>query len=388
MICRICGYEVPDGKKYCPGCGRVITAQDRQRAAEEQKEKEISNTRQIKSDVKTSVYRPAAAKSPDMSQKTIHIPDIFSSDPEAPEYTDPHSYDRATADVLEYDRRFISGSGYEYDDRTQEPIPEPPVREIEEEYYEPENYQYEEDYAEEVYDEPVKNKKPARPHLKLNVKVLVICLIFLAGIAVCVTGVYQIGRQLNFWGMEEPGSNGGENIHPGDSKTDRDEANQPIPDTSLKTGVYTVNSDLNDIFVYRSVTDQRIIATIPNGAVIEITEIRTDFGKTTYGAYSGWVDMDDLEYTPDATPNKTGSDEPTSDDASGESSYPTTTGTYIVATGEESVALNLRGAPSTDGELLTKIPDGTEVTVDKVDGLWGHIVYEEFDGWVYMPYLR
>lgn len=388
MKCTICSFEIPDGKKCCPNCGRVITAADRKKA-----ETSVSPT---KTEQKTSVYRPAATKPTEPTQKTIHIPDIFSSDPNAPEYSDPHSYDRATADILEYDRQFVSRDRRDNPEESSYGKPVYPTYEEPGDPYDEYAVFEEEQPEDDSYDEPYPDEEPARrsaprknakPHLNINVKMIVICVAVLIGLAIIVVGVHQIGKQFGFWGEKATTSSQGEMKEPASQQTAANEPASAVPSV-YPTGKYTVTSDLKNILMFKPTDLNRTIATIPNGTVIEITEISGEKGLTTYNSFQGWVNMKELKYSPDATlDEKAGSpNEPVTSDDPAAPAF--STGTYTVDLGGDGDTLNMRSTGSSSGDLLTKIPEGTELTVDDIEGSWGHVSYEGFDGWVFMEYLK
>lgn len=394
MKCHICAHEIPEGKKYCPGCGRVV------RLTENAKHEDTMQFADpIKELRKAENYKSA---SQDASQSTINIPDIFSTDPNAPEYRDPHAYDTATAHILEYDRMFVSRSdGREKsyssdlfgDDATKRfsPVTDPEQTRRIVISPEPEYNDYYEEQPEEHEDYVERPRKKAGP--KINIKLIFLLIGIIAGLSICITGVYRIGQQFGFWEGKEETHQTADDPSDKDSTpagkpahTVEDEANLP---SDYEKGVYTVNSDQKNIFVYKSVSDQRITATIPNGSVIEITEVNGDLGKTTYNSYTGWVEMTDLEYTPDKEPEKEKETTTKAENASEEQefAFPTTPGTYTVTPGS-STYLNVRASASTDSTVVGILAKDSQIEVTEVDGFWGKVKVEGADGWVYMPYLK
>ena len=316
MKCHICGNEIPEGKKYCPGCGRVVRLNTQQSPAvsSDTMKFDKSVTEKLRTDMSDSQIRKAP------TDKTINIPDIFSTDPNAPEYTDPHAYDAATAHVLEYDRMFVSRNENKEnesqsvktytDDRTKQfaPVSAPVNKRIVIEQ-EPADDYYDDN---EVYQEQESSEadKKAGPHI--NVKAIIIIVAVILGIVLSVKGVYEIGMSFGFWGTENTSSNVSEDDTDKDKlpankeqDSDKDDKNNDKDEDEIdyKTGIYTVKSEYKNIFVYKSATDRRITATIPRGAILEITEIQDGLGKTTYNAFTGWVEMTDLNYTPDSVPD-------------------------------------------------------------------------------------
>ncbi len=391
MKCRICGSEIPEGSRCCPHCGRVITKSDRQRQGS------------VKPDqTKSDVYKPASTDR-DQNEKTIHIPDLFSKDPNAPQYSDPHSYDKATADILKYDRQFIKG--------IEEPDPYIPPEEPRRQSRSDSNktqrrrseqstyYDYEssnddyDDNQDDYYDEESGSAsgnvsyrdggERARGKKGINI-FLIILAIIVAVSFICVAG-YQIFERIGIIDGKEDVTNEGVE----DPTNERPNAPTTAPPAAAyQTGKYTVTGQNNSIFMYKSVSDPKIIASIPNDTVITVTEIAGDLGKATYGDYTGYVKLKELKYTPDVKgEDETGLDGEKLDGetTTGDKDY--SAGSYKVTLGSAGPTLNIRDKGSMFGNILGIIADGEQVNVDKVENGWGHIKYNGIDGWVSMNYL-
>lgn len=405
MKCHICGYEIPSGRKYCPGCGRVLSVAEQKKATESVKTNSDNSI----------VYRPASTGKSKTFTSNTNIPDIFSSDPNAPEYRDPHTYDRATADILEYDRMFVSRKNEKTDFSDNTYDYGTPVKNIYNdslsdtaEYKNDETdytieQEYEEDNSSGYYDDAEDdNEKKAKP--RLNIKLLIICIALIAGLAVIIMGTYQIGKQVGFWGEKEQSSDTDEENRTLGEKAPvvkEPDSTTVSPSSNYKIGVYTLNAEQNNVFVYKGVNDDRIVATIPNGTVVEITEVSDDMGKTTYGTYTGWLNMEELVYTPAAKlPEKeTTSNKPevtsendennNNEEPPDENNTPDSPGTYTVDLRGDGTYVNVRDTSSTDGTVVSTVDEGVQVTVDKVEHGWGHITTPDgVEGWIYMVYLK
>ena len=402
MKCRVCSTEIPQGKKCCPKCGRVITSAEEQAMINEP----VSSIPELET---TIVYKPVTDDAAKPTEKTINITDIFSSDPNAPVYTDPHTYDKATADVLEYDRMFMSRSR-----KQEEEVKAYEPEEEEEEYADPErriNFTVEQEYddAEENYDdfydedsdalyddEPpargkvIRDHSRNKPQFNFNVKYLILAIAVIAGLAIIIFGVTQLGKQFGIITTDdEPQSSISSGTLEKPTKKNEAASDEAIDNSYVEqTGVYTVYTEQNNVFVYKSVTDQRIIATIPNKTIIEITEIKDDFGKTTFNNYTGWVKLADLKFTPNETPDAQQETTTAKETESNLEVVEFKTGIYTVTLNGSNTNLNVRSTHSTEGEIIGSLSEGDTVTVEEIKGSWGKIFVDDVDGWVYMEYLK
>ena len=118
-----------------------------------------------------------------------------------------------------------------------------------------------------------------------------------------------------------------------------------------------------------------VLTTIPNGTLVNITEISNGFGKTTYKSYTGWISM---SYLAKASTSTTNSDKPTT-------STPSSVGTYTVRTSGGN--LNLRANDSSSSRILTSVPNGTKVEVSEISDGYGKVTYNSYTGWLSMGYL-
>lgn len=405
MKCHICDYDIPAGKKFCPGCGRVLSAA-------EQKRNQSSSVQSVDN---TIVYRPASTGKPKTTSSDPSINNIFNTSNDSPEYKATHAYTRATVDVIEYDKTFVSRKDkeisyedpyddtYDFSDTSEQVFDD----EKEDKGYdiEPE-YENEDEYED---NDDVENTDK-QPKTRINVKTLIICIALIAGIAVIVTGLYQIGKQIGLWGETETSTQSAEEEKTLGEKAPivkEPDSTTASPTSDYKIGIYTVTSTEKNIFMQKSQTDDRVIATVPNGTVLEITEISDDMGKTTFGEYTGWLNLEELAYTPDAilsekettakqpdnevnsSVNSDENENPANDETTTEKNAPDSPGTYTVDLQGDGTYVNIRNASSTDGIVVGTVDEGVQVTVDKVENGWGYISTPDgIEGWVYMVYLR
>ena len=50
--------------------------------------------------------------------------------------------------------------------------------------------------------------------------------------------------------------------------------------------------------------------------------------------------------------------------------------------------LNLRDAPSLDGNVISILDAGDEVYIDDVENGWAHVIFENLDGYVMSGYIE
>ena len=395
MKCHICGYDIPAGKKFCPGCGRILSLAEQQKIS--------SGTNKVSED--TIVYRPASTGKAKVTSSDPGINNIFNTSPDTPEYKTELAQNRATADVVEYDKMFMSRSepqedsyddDYDYSDMSATQNFDALKDSASDK-----GYAIKQEYDDTEDDEPEEKKFP------FDVKKVIVIVALIAGLIVIVTAVYQIGEKIGLWGGTETQSQSVEEDRTLGEKAPivKEPDSTTAPESDYKIGIYTVTSTEKIIFMQKSAIDARVIATVPNGTVLEITEISDEMGKTTYGNYTGWLNLYELSYTPDAklteTETTTKKPEVTSavnsdEDKTPEAPETTTTknvpdspGTYTVDLQGDGSYLNVRDASSSEGTVVTVINDGTQVTVDKVENGWGHITTPDGNqGWIYMIYLK
>ena len=397
MKCHICNYDIPAGKKFCPGCGRILSV------AEQQK---IGSGASKVSD-NTIVYRPASTGKSKISSSDPGINNIFNTTPDTPEYETKLAQNRATADVMEYDKMFMSRTNhnedtyeddYDYSDLSDtHDFGDITKQETEK------TYAVKQEYDDNTDDDDQETKK-----FPFDIKKIIIGIALAAGLIIIVTAVYQIGERIGLWGETETQSQSvdeGQTLGEKAPIVKEPDSTTSSPASDYKIGIYTVTSTEKIIFMQKSATDDRVIATVPNGTVVEITEISDEMGKTTFGTYTGWLNLYELSYTPDAKlpgdetttkkPEATSavnSDEnnnPETPETTTKKKTPDSPGTYTVDLQGDGTYLNVRDASSPDGAVVTVIDDGIQVTVDKVEHGWGHITTPDGnEGWIYMIYLK
>ncbi|MBR6414372.1 MAG: SH3 domain-containing protein [Oscillospiraceae bacterium] len=104
----------------------------------------------------------------------------------------------------------------------------------------------------------------------------------------------------------------------------------------------------------------KILAKVPNGALVKVTEVENDWGKITYDGKTGWVNLYYCRY--DGALNR----------------Y------YTIAAYS---ALKMRDNPSSTGtKVLTSIPQGKIVKVTYFRNGWGKTTYNGQTGWINLSY--
>ncbi|MBR0464485.1 MAG: SpoIID/LytB domain-containing protein [Clostridia bacterium] len=127
-------------------------------------------------------------------------------------------------------------------------------------------------------------------------------------------------------------------------------------------------------------TGSRVVATLSHGQTVAVSGQSGEWSAVSGSGFSGYVMSKYLTYDGgNVTPQPTATPAPTS--------QPTEI-TATVVLGNSSSRLNLRGAASTSGSVLTKVPHGAQVTVLSQLGSWYQVRYGAYTGYVSGQYLR
>ena len=141
----------------------------------------------------------------------------------------------------------------------------------------------------------------------------------------------------------------------------------------LTATVNTTSSNLNMRAAASTTSDK--LTSIPRGATVTVLEKGTTWSRISYGGYTGYVMTQYLKFDGGSTAQPTGTPSVT----------PTPGGSTATVIASR---LNMRASASTTGALLTKIPNGANVTVLGTTGAWSHIRYGSYTGYVMSQYLR
>ena len=114
-------------------------------------------------------------------------------------------------------------------------------------------------------------------------------------------------------------------------------------------------------------SSSQVLTTVPNGTSVTVFEVSNGFGKVSYKNTVGWLSM---SYLAPVTVI---------------SSDVTSSGIYRVTTAGGS--LKLRASASATANVLTLVPNGTEVNVTGISNGFGKATYNGKTGWLSMNYL-
>ncbi|MBR5869159.1 MAG: SH3 domain-containing protein [Clostridia bacterium] len=168
-----------------------------------------------------------------------------------------------------------------------------------------------------------------------------------------------------------------ETSEPETSKPEDTKPSEPAEDL---TGNYKTTAALN---LRKSAgTSAARLLTIPKGKTIKVTQVKDNWGKTTYDGKTGWVSLDYAKKVASST-GSTGSTG--SAGSTGTTETTTTTYTYKITT---SSGVNLRKSASTSGAKLLTIPYHKTVTVTEVKNGWGKTTYGGKTGWFMLSYAK
>lgn len=149
-----------------------------------------------------------------------------------------------------------------------------------------------------------------------------------------------------------------------------------VPGGKTETAIVTTTGgSLN--FRAAAQSGAAVIATIPNGTLLQVISRGTGWTNVLYNGQSGYVMTSFLSFL---SPSSTAS--PTPAPASSQSQYAT-----VNTTGS---SLNLRSGPGTSYKILANIPCGSTVFVTSRGSEWSGVVYAGIAGYVsdgYLSYL-
>ena len=157
-------------------------------------------------------------------------------------------------------------------------------------------------------------------------------------------------------------------------------AQQPTATPAVSSGMYAKVTTASGSLNLRATRNGRVLRTIPQNAVIQILEKGSEWCKTTYGSYTGFVKTEFLTFLsdqPTAAPTQT-IFAPTSTPASGK--------TYATVT-TASGSLNLRERADKNASVLTKIPQYAQVEVLAYGSVWCQVVYNGITGYAMTSFL-
>ena len=138
-----------------------------------------------------------------------------------------------------------------------------------------------------------------------------------------------------------------------------------------------VNSDASTLNLREGPsTSYDIIAEIPKGTVITVTNYGDTWCLVKWGSLSGYVMTKYLLFQEEETPTPPPSDEPTDEPTP---TPPPSNKAWVKTLVDY---INLRETPSTEGEIITTIPGGDELTVLEQGSTWSFVEHGVASGWV------
>lgn len=159
-------------------------------------------------------------------------------------------------------------------------------------------------------------------------------------------------------------------------------------------------------------TSYDIVVQIPDNTEVTVTSANGSWAAVEWKGYSGYCSVQYLEKAESTTDMETttttesaesseSSETTTETELSSESETPVTTegsepatepddpakdaGAYRVTA--DGAVLNMRSECSMDSDIITQIPDGSEVFVISIDGEWAHISWKNMEGCCKLEYL-
>jgi alpha-tubulin suppressor-like RCC1 family protein/uncharacterized protein YraI len=114
-----------------------------------------------------------------------------------------------------------------------------------------------------------------------------------------------------------------------------------------------------------------VVTTMPKGAEVTVQKTEGDWACVSYQGQEGWCSLKYLSFDEQEAP----------------STEQTTAPDYPMAYVKVSSVLNLRTGPGQSYDLITTMPDGAKVYVQKTEGNWAYVSYQDQEGWCSLKYL-
>ena len=122
-------------------------------------------------------------------------------------------------------------------------------------------------------------------------------------------------------------------------------------------------------------TSTSILTSIPKGTSVTVTEVKNNWGKTSYGGKTGWISLDYAA--------KTGG---TTTTAKATTTKATTASTVAGTVYKTNGSMYLRASNNKTSAVLGVVPAGTSVTATQISNNWGKITYGGKTGWMSLKY--
>ena len=121
-------------------------------------------------------------------------------------------------------------------------------------------------------------------------------------------------------------------------------------------------------------TSATILTSIPKGTTITVTEVKNNWGKTSYGGKTGWISLDYATKTGGTTTASATTAASTTSSAAAGTVYKTDGNMYLRSSNNKTAA------------ILGVVPKGTSVTATQISNNWGKITYGGKTGWMSLKY--
>lgn len=166
------------------------------------------------------------------------------------------------------------------------------------------------------------------------------------------------------------------------SQLDFDANGSDPTDVPVQSGITAiVNSDASTLNLRAGAgTSYDIIAEIPKGTAIIVTSYGDTWCAVSWGSLNGYVMTKYLLFEEEETPTPMPSDSPTPSPSPSPSPTPVPENMAWVKTTVNYI--NLRETASTEGEILTTIPGGDELTVLQAGSTWSYVEHGVGRGYV------
>ncbi len=167
------------------------------------------------------------------------------------------------------------------------------------------------------------------------------------------------------------------------SESSSEPSSEPTIPSEYVTGIYETTGSVN--LRQLATSSSSLLATIPKGTTVTVTEVNGTWGKTVYNGKEGYFGLKYAKLISADTEEPTFETETTGVD---EWTKLPSTDKYLKGNYITTSNLNLRASYTTSSAKLLQMPIGAKLQVVEIKHDWGRVVYNGTEGWCSLVYCK